>query len=101
MAYVTYLLNPEQHTNRAGSWAGYGETREESVKNSHYHANQLPWVRTVAASQAPKWARLDARTTRELELETICVYGYDSNGVERSATEDELAEYEAYICQRR
>ena len=61
MAYITYLLDPELHTNKAVSYAGYGDTKEESKANSLYWPNQLPWVRTVAASRAPRWAQIEAQ----------------------------------------
>lgn len=60
MPYITYLTNSRQ-TNAASYHAGYGKTKEESKQNSCYWANQLPWVRTVAFSKAPKWAVDQAR----------------------------------------
>lgn len=61
MPYITYLRHPEQHSNAAVSYPGWGETKEESRENSLYWPNQLPWVVTVAASRAPRWAQEDAR----------------------------------------
>ena len=60
MPYITYLANPNQ-TNKASSHAGYGQTKEESKAEALYWNNQLPWVRTVPFSRAPKWAIDEAR----------------------------------------
>ena len=68
MPYITYLTDLSQ-SNSYSSHPGWGETKEESVKCSLYWANQLPWVKTVPASKAPKWARLAARTPRWIELD--------------------------------
>lgn len=61
MAYICYLTDPDQHTNAAASWPGYGETKAEAERNARYWANQLPWVRTVPASRAPRWATVRAK----------------------------------------
>lgn len=54
--YVTYLPHSERHSNSAPSYPGWGETPEESYANAQYWANQAPFVRTVPASKAPRWA---------------------------------------------
>ena len=66
--YITYLLKPECHTNAYATYPGIGATKKESVDNSLYYSNQLPWVRTVAASRAPAWAQRESRSTRDHEL---------------------------------
>ena len=58
--YITYLSNPSQ-TNAASSHAGSGPTKEAAQAAATYYANQQPWVRTVALSRAPKWAKEEAR----------------------------------------
>ena len=63
--YITYLNNPEHHTNSANCHAGIGKTRREAQENSKYWPNQAPWVVTVAASRAPAWAR------REVEEDSV------------------------------
>lgn len=68
MPYITFLPNPEIHSNSYETYPGYGRTKEESVKNSLYYSNQLPWVKTVPASKAPKWAR-DEISSREFLME--------------------------------
>ena len=60
MPYITYLTNLGR-TNTADSHAGYGLTKEEAQQSALYWSNQLPWVRTVAFSRAPKWAIEEAR----------------------------------------
>jgi hypothetical protein len=67
--YITYLVNPDQHTNAASSWPGYGDTREESQRNAKYWANQQPWVRTVPLSRAPRWAIAHAKDAAVIEVE--------------------------------
>ena len=59
MTYITHLTNPHQ-TNAYASHVGVGRTSEEAVEDSCYHANQLPWVRTVSWSRAPRWAQAEA-----------------------------------------
>lgn len=54
--YVTYLPHPECHSNSAASYAGWGKTPEESFAEACYWANQAPFVVTVPASKAPRWA---------------------------------------------
>jgi proteasome lid subunit RPN8/RPN11 len=88
MPYITYLQNPEQHTNKADSHPGYGETPAEAERNARYWANQLPWVVTVPASRAPKWAQQQARDSRWYELLAI--------QQERVWTPEEAAEFDAY-----
>jgi hypothetical protein len=51
--FVTYLRDPDLHTNRAYTHPGYGLTREESQADALYYANQAPWVVTVPWSRAP------------------------------------------------
>ena len=75
MPYITYLLDRDNHTNAMTSHAGWGETKEESIDCSFYHGNQLPWVRTVAASRAPKWAKREAWTPRRHQLECKAMNG--------------------------
>lgn len=58
--YITYLTNPEQHTNQASSHAGIGRTRKEAEDNACYWNNQDPFVRTVPSSRAPNWAMDEA-----------------------------------------
>jgi hypothetical protein len=88
MPYITYLTDPDSHTNAANSYPGYGATKEESQRNARYWANQSPWVRTVAASRAPRWAQQQARDSRYHELVAI--------GQERALTADEVMEFDAY-----
>jgi hypothetical protein len=54
--YIHYLVNPEQHTNTAGSHAGFGRTPQEAQYNSQYWANQRCFCRTVRLMDAPQWA---------------------------------------------
>lgn len=68
MPYITYLKDPEKHTNTYATHAGWGRTKAESQSCSLYYANQLPWVVTVPASQAPAWAKRQAWTPRRYEL---------------------------------
>lgn len=98
MPYITYLTNPEQHTNQAYSHPGWGETREESQRNARYHANQMPWVRTVAASRAPRWAQRAAWTTQRNKLEGIANYG-EFLDTPRKLTAEEEKELEGYRVQ--
>ena len=93
MPYITYLTNPESHTNAYDSYPGYGETKEEAESNSHYHPNQLPWVRTVPASRAPKWARQTARTSRDKYLACVVEFGFTPDGEERAPSKAEMEEY--------
>jgi len=95
MPYVTYLRDPDQHTNAYHTHAGYGETREESQANANYYANQLPWVVTVPASRAPKWARATAWTTRRHELTARESVGPRLTAEEEAELETEMA-YERY-----
>lgn len=91
MPYITYLPNPEHHSNRATSYPGWGRTKEESVKNSCYWNNQQPHVVTVPASKAPRWAQATARDSRRHELEgAACA---------RELTPAEAKELEAYQAQ--
>lgn len=60
--YITYLSNSSQ-TNAAASHAGAGLTKEAAQAAATYYANQQPWVRTVAFSRAPRWAKEEARQT--------------------------------------
>ena len=60
MPYITYLTNPLQ-TNRAAYHAGWGRTKNQSKAEGLYWNNQLPYVRTVPASKAPRWALEEAR----------------------------------------
>lgn len=54
--YICYLRNPELHTNKAHSHAGFGGTPEEARKNAFYWNNQRPWCVVVRRVVAPKWA---------------------------------------------
>ena len=63
MAYITYLPHPDRHTNAANSHAGFGATPQASQDAALYWANQLPWIRTVPLSAAPRWAVEEARAS--------------------------------------
>jgi hypothetical protein len=91
MAYITYLTDPDQHSNAATTYPGLGETKEESRRNACYYNNQWPWVVTVAASKAPRWAQRQARDSRRHELE--------GKSLISELTGSEMNELEAYYCQ--
>jgi hypothetical protein len=68
--YVTYLLDPERHTNAANSYPGLGATPTLSRNSALYWANQLPWTHTVRFDRAPRWAR-EAAARAALEAEAF------------------------------
>ena len=89
--YITYLTNDSQ-TNTASSYPGIGTTKEEAQANSCYWANQQPWVRTVAASRAPRWAQRTAVGTRYRYLESVDISGFTPDGKPASLSKDEERE---------
>lgn len=57
---IAYLVNPKQHSNAYSTHAGVGKSEEEAIQRSCYYQNQVPWVRVVSFSRAPKWAQREA-----------------------------------------
>ncbi len=53
--YITYLPNPEWHSNGGNNNVGFGWTREEAEADSGYWSS-APTV-TVPANRAPRWAQ--------------------------------------------
>lgn len=94
MAYITYLTDPDYHTNSAPTHPGMGDTKEESRANATYYNNQWPWVRTVAASKAPRWAQRTARDSRWLELQSRDMLGRDHP--KGPLNKEEIQEWESY-----
>ena len=72
--FVTYLVQPALHPNRADSHAGIGATPEEAEAAALYWANQRPFVKTVPRSKAPVWAIEEAEAAHaadEAEAEDL------------------------------
>lgn len=53
--YFCWLRNPDQHTNGAASYPGWGRTPKEAAEASRYWANQSPWCVITTASKTPRW----------------------------------------------
>jgi hypothetical protein len=62
--FVTYLTGPHDDD---GTHAGIGLTAADSIAASRYRCDQLPRVKTVKLSNAPRWAILQARRSANNE----------------------------------
>lgn len=97
LCYVAYLPDPERHSNAAAFHAGIGSTKEKAFENAMYWANQLPWVRIVAASRAPQWAVDEALEDLEFRRASVREYAgdLDPEGRDREIAKEDARYWDA------